>query len=986
MKNFHKINTGLGWLLFLIALIVYTKTVEPTVSYWDSGEFISSSYGLQIPHAPGAPFYLLIGKMFSFMAMGDLSQIAFWVNMVSVVSSALTIAFLFWIIIFLGRKLFDIKRGEENLNQSLALILGGTIGALTYAFSDSFWFSAVEAEVYALSSLMTAFVVWAILKWDIEEDASFGNKWLLLIAYVIGLSIGVHPLNILAVPSICLIYYFKKYKISTKGVIYTFGVSALLIVLLMFGLRLGLVGMAKYAEIFSVNSLSLPFGSGTFVFSVLIAIGLGYVIYTSYRRKMAVLNTAMLSVVYLIIGFASYGIIIIRSQHNPPLDPNNPENLPNFIYYLNMEQYGTRPLLYGPYFNAQPTGNKDLGPVYAKGEEAYEIAYRKFSYEYNDKDMTVFPRIYSSDQTHKDAYAKWLGLGPHQQPDFGDNMRFMFSYQLGHMYWRYFLWNFAGKAGDNEGADWITPWESTKALPAELAANKGRNNYFMLPLLLGIIGLLFNFKKDKKSFLAIITLFLITGVILVLYLNSPSVEPRERDYIYVGSFFAFAIWIGFGAMAIYQYLLRWFQSTRMSMAVASLVALSIPGIMLLENWNDHDRSDRYYSLDSAINTLESCPPNAILFTGGDNDTYPLWYAQEVEGIRQDVRVVVSTYFNADWNIEQMKRDAYSSKALPISFEKEDFKRGVNDYIYLNANPKFDSGISLIQYLKLLKEEHPALVQKTADGNRFSITPSKTLSLNIDKNKVLESGIIPENMTNLLQDTMSFVVKENGFTKGDLMQLDLIANNNWERPICYTYTGMVNSGLTFDDYLVQQGQALRLLPVKNPSPESDFIDSDTMYTNLMKKFKWRGLDDKSIYYSDYYKRQLITPRSNFNSLAKTLMKEGDFDRARKVLNQSIAVIPDDTIPYDVTTPTTVQLLLNLDEDETAKEIAHTMMDRADEKLTYYIDEQVPVNAFPIQQNLYIMNALVSAFKRENLHEEGDLFEKKFIKHLRKLEES
>ncbi len=985
MRNFNKINTGIGWGIFCITLAIYTFTVEPTVSYWDSGEFIASSYGLQIPHAPGAPFYLLVGKMFSFLAMGDLSQIAFWVNMVSVVSSALTIAFLYWIIICLGRKLFNITRGNENINQAMTLMLGGIIGAFAYAFSDSFWFSAVEAEVYAMSSLMTAFVVWAILKWEQVEDAATGNKWLLLIAYVIGLSIGVHPLNILAVPSICLIYYFKKYKYSTKGVFYTLGISALLIVLLMFGLRIGLVGMAKYFEIFSVNSLSLPFGTGALLFSIMVVAGLGYLIYRSYQKKQIVLNTAMLGLVYLIIGFASYGVIIIRSQHNPPLDPNNPENLPNFIYYLNMEQYGTRPLLYGPHYNAQPVDNEHLGPVYAKGDNEYEVAYKKFRYKYDDKDMTILPRMYSSEKSHKEAYEKWSGLSPTQNPDFSDNIKFMFNYQLGHMYWRYFLWNFSGKASDNEGADWIGPWETSQRMPTELAANKGRNNYFMLPLLLGILGLLFNLKRDNRSFLTIITLFLITGVILVLYLNSPSVEPRERDYIYVGSFFAFAIWIGFGAMAVYNFIFSRLQNARFTMVLASIITLGIPGIMLLENWDDHNRSDRYYSLDAAINTLESCPPNAILFSGGDNDTYPLWYAQEVEGIRQDVRVVVSTYFNADWNIEQMKRDAHSSKALPISFEKEDFKRGVNDYVYLNINPKFDSGISLTQYLHLLKEEHPALVQQTPDGNRFSVSPSKIFTLDVNKNKVLASGIIPERTTNLLQDTMSFVVKGNGFTKGDLMQLDLIANNNWERPICFTYTAKVNSGLKFDDYLVQQGQALRLLPIKNPNPGSDFIDTDTMYSNVMTKFKWRGLDDPSIYYNQYYKRQMLTPRSNFNSLAQALMQEGDFDRARKVINESIAVIPDDTIPYDITTATTVQLLLNLEEQTMAKEIAHTMMDRADRALEFYIDEAMPTGSMPIQRNLYIMNSLVRTFKTQNLHEEGDLFEQKFLKHLRKLEE-
>ncbi len=984
MKKFSKINIFFGWGLFAIALITYTSTVEPTSSFWDSGEFISSAYKLQIPHAPGAPLYLLVGRLFSYLSLGDSGQVAFWINMVSVVSSALTIMFLHWIIIMLGRKLFNIKKGGETRSQFFLLTLGGAVGALAYTFSDSFWFSAVEAEVYAFSSFLTALVVWAILKWDLISDDAKAKKWLILIAYLIGLSIGVHPLNILAVPSICLVYYFKKYKTSNRGIVYTLAISGGLIVLLMIGLRLGLVGMAKHIEIFSVNNLGLPFGTGAIFFSLLLISALFYGILYSIKKQKVILNTALLGVVYLLIGFGSYGVIVIRSNFNPPMDPNNPENLPNFIAYLNMEQYGTRPLLHGPDFTADIIGHKDLGPAYAKGDEKYETPYNKFEYIYDPAHTSILPRIYSQQDPHKQAYKNWLDLKEGERPTFADNLKFLFTYQLGHMYWRYFLWNFSGRESDIEGAGWLAAWDSDKALPGKLANNKGRNNYLMLPLLLGLLGFLFNMKRDFRSFSVTGILFLITGVILVLYLNSPPVEPRERDYIYVGSYFAFAIWIGFGAMTLAYYLQKFLKKPQWSWPLATVLSLAIPGIMLFENWDDHDRSGRYYSVDSAINTLQSCPPNAILFTGGDNDTYPLWYAQEVEGIRRDVRVVVGTYFTADWNIEQMTRPSYESEPLPFSFEKNDFKRGVNDYVYARRNPKFDSGIDLKQYLKLVKDEHPALVQKTTDGDRFTLTPSKKLRLAVNKQAIIEKGIIPAGKINYLQDSMEFVVKGNGFHKGDLMQLDLITHNNWERPICYTFTATMSSGLDFGDYLIQQGQAFRLLPIKNPDPQDDFIDTDTMYTNLMEKFQWRGLDDNSVYYSDYYQGQLRTPRNNFNSLAEVLLEAGDRKRAEEVLNESLSVIPDDTIPYDITTARTVGLLLELGNKDRATDIAATMMERADEELSYYLDNKVPAATMPIQENLFIMNHLTRAFRSHQLEKSAARFEAVFLKFIRRIE--
>ncbi|MDN5200765.1 DUF2723 domain-containing protein [Fulvivirgaceae bacterium BMA10] len=970
-----------GWLIFAVALITYTLTLEPTASFWDSGEFISAAYKLQIPHAPGAPLYLLVGKMFSFLSFGDVSQVAFWVNMVSAISSALTVMFLFWSIVMLGRKILKIQKGKETGNQFSLLIAAASIGALAYAFSDSFWFSAVEAEVYALSSFFSAFVFWAILKWDLFDDDQKANKWLILIAYMIGLSIGIHPLNLLTIPALCLVYYFKKYPFNRIGLFITIGISAVIIWVLLFGIRIGLTTLAKQFEILFVNNFGLPFGVGAAFVTVSIIAFLIYGIIYSTKRKKIRLNTALLALTFVLIGYSSYSLIVIRSNFNPPLDPTNPEDVPSFVSYLNMEQYPTRPLFYGPNFTADIVDQKKGAPVYVKGEKKYEVPAHKFDIVYDPADSNFLPRVYSQEDHHVAAYRKILDLAPGEKPSFADNLKFMFQHQLGHMYWRYFLWNFSGKESDVQNANWLAVWDSNKQLPSGMAHDKARNNFYMFPLLLGLIGLFFSFRKDLKSSLVVMTLFLMTGAILVLYLNPPPIEPRERDYIYVASFFAFCIWIGIGVISIGEFVGRYIRHAKLVPALTFVVTLIVPGIMLFEGWDDHDRSNRYYSVDAAYNTLASCPPNAILFTGGDNDTYSLWYLQEVEGFRRDVRVIVGTYFNADWNIDQMTRKAYASEVLPFSFEKQDFKRGTNDYVYLNADPKFESGVDLKQYLKLVKDQHPALVNKTSNGDTFTITPTRTFKINVNKENVLAKNALSKDNVQYLQDSMEIKIKKNGIYKGDLMLLDLIAHNNWERPICFTFTGAATTGLEIDNYLVQRGFTYQLLPVRNSDPNEELVDTEAMYTNMMENAKWRELDNKDVYYNAYYRNQMLNPRSNFNTLAQSLIRKGKLDRARDVLKRSLDAIPDDTIPYDINSAQSVSLLLNVGEDETAKHMATTMSDRADEALTYYYIKN-PDAIQNIRQNLVTLNFLTQAFKASGKLEEAALFEERFMKHYQK----
>ena len=615
--------------MFAVALVTYWLTMEETASYWDCGEFISVSYKLEVPHPPGAPLFLLIGRLFSFLALGDVTQVAYWINFSSVLASAFTVLFLFWSITLFGRKVLNITKPSEISESNAWLLLGaGLVGSLAFTFSDSFWFSAVEAEVYAMSSFFTAFVVWAMMKWDVIEDESKANRWLILIFYMMGLSIGVHLLNLVTIPALGLIYYFKKYKTPTFwGVVWTLVISLFLIIFINDIIIPGLPSIAGSFEIYFVNSLRLPFGSGVIVFSALVLGALIYGIMQTQKKGNVLLNTFLVSTAFILVGYASYAVIVIRSNENPPINENDPSDVMSFVRYLKREQYGSRPLLYGQYFTAEVEGYTDGVPIYTKGDSRYEITDRKIDYRYSANAMTILPRIYSTQPDHQQRYREILGLREGEKPTFSDNLRFMFTHQIGTMYMRYFLFNFAGRESDIQDADWLGPRGWFEELPEELATNKGRNNFFMVPFLLGLLGMIYQINRDPKNFAVVGLLFILTGVALVVYLNSPPVEPRERDYIYAGSYYAFCFWIGFAVLAVADVLRRFIKNPRTLAAAATLICMSAPALMAAEGWDDHDRSNRYFSVDSAINYLQSCSPNAILFTGGDNDTFPLWYAQ-----------------------------------------------------------------------------------------------------------------------------------------------------------------------------------------------------------------------------------------------------------------------------------------------------------------------------------------------------------------------
>ncbi len=1040
--NFKLLNNITGWVVFVISLIVYLMTVERTASFWDCGEFIACAYKLQVPHPPGAPFFLLTGRIFSFLAGGDVTMVAYWINMVSVLSSAFTILFLFWTITLFGVKLFPGKTLKTLDNfQIITLLGGGLIGSLAYTFSDSFWFSAVEAEVYAMSSFFTAFVVWAMLKWELIEDNAVANKWLILIAYMMGLSIGVHLLNLVTIPALGLLYYYKKYEEpSLKGVFTTLLVSGAIIILILEGVIPGLPSYAGQLEIFMVNTFGAPFGTGIILFSIGFLALLIYGVYYSNTKDAeslvevtrlvpkalkeslktdnriflplthANLNTAFLSLTFILIGYSTYGIILIRSNYNPPINENDPSNIIKFVSYLKREQYGDRPLIYGPTFNSEVKRDsegrpvrKSKGKLYRMDKEngKYMVYDERFDYEF--KDNMLLPRIYSRSADHQQLYMQRIYGGRNNdpntvKPNMSDNLYFLFTYQFGTMYWRYFLWNFAGREGDFEGARWLSPFDSSSNLPQELANNKGRNQFFMLPLLLGIIGLVFVYQRSQQTFFITMMLFFLTGLALVLYLNSPPVEPRERDYIYAGSYYAFAMWIGFGVFFLADLIRERLKNPMIAPMVATLLCLVVPGIMAYEGWDDHNRANRYHSIDSAKNLLESCAPNAILFTGGDNDTFPLWYVQEVEGYRTDVRVCNLSLLGTDWYISQMKRKTYKSDSLPITMKEENYLQGTNDQILYPKAWRISTNFSSSQLDKLAKNgmdikayidlvnKNDERVKAFAPGDPddvLSIFPSQKMVLKIDKDEVINMGIVPQDKENLMSDLMSWTIQRNDLFKNHLIMLDMIANNDWKRPIYFSSTLANSNYLNLQEYMQVEGLAYRLLPVKVPGASRGFVNPDIMFENLTTKFHYRELNNPNTFHDENYRRFVLNLRDSFSRMAQQYLSDGNEEKAKESVMFCLEKMPDESIPLDVYSTQLIEILIKVGEKDKANEIAGKMSRRADEMLDYLLDQK-SYNEREVRINFAILGSIVRIFNDNGNEDLAKQYEAKLEKHYRKAE--
>ena len=1052
MNQFTKLNNIVGWSIFLIASFVYLSTIEQTVSFWDCGEYIATAYKLEVGHPPGAPLFQLFGRIFTLFATQGTSEVAVAINIMSALCSAFTILFLFWTITAFGRKLF-FKNENYETGRIYAVLGSGIVGALAYTFSDSFWFSAVEGEVYAMSSFFTAITFWCIMKWEQEADKPHASRWLVLIAYLIGLSVGVHLLSLLTIPAMGMIYYYKRYEYSTAGAIKAFLASMVILGVVQGVIIPGAVSLISTFELFFVNTIRLPFNSGTIIYFLTIIGAIAYGLSYTKKHNKAVWNTVILGIMMLLIGYSSFAILVVRSNANPPIDENNPEDAVGLLSYLKREQYGSWPIVYGQHFNAKLDSRKpylDGNPVYTKGfavkvsdkgkakeftseKEAKEyienkqtsldkqikdlekkvgvaglkkkieelktdkkditlkdryvvIDQRKKSIpNYSKKDKMLFPRIWSNTQArHAGGYVNWAGLKNKKvTPTFGENMTYFFKYQIGWSYLRYFMWNFAGRQNDfmnMDGNSLNGNWESGIGfidnarlgtpsseinVPDYLGKNKGKNHYYFLPLLLGIIGMLFHFKKNNQDALAVLLFFLFTGVLIIIYLNVVPFQPRERDYAYVGSFYAFAIWIGLGVLSIYDFLSKRMNSTA-SAGLATLIALIIPTLMAAENWDDHDRGGRSTALEVAKNYLNSCDKNAILFTNGDNDTFPLWYAQEVEGIRTDIKVVNLSLFNTDWYIDQTKRASYDAAPIPSSLEHDDYRTGTRDYTPINE--RFKDYVDVKDVVDFINSKSAKAKINTSAGLR-NYCPTKSLKLAVDKQKV--KSFVPVEYHDNIVDEIKWKLKGGGIFKNKLMVLDILANFNWERPIYFAITVGRDNFMGLEKYFQLEGLAYRLVPYKATSSDGQtgVVHTDKMYDRLVGQFAWGGLNNSDLYFDETNTRMVMNFRNNYSRLAEALFQKGDTIKAIETLDKCMAEFPRDVVNLSYFSIPIIDIYFKLAEKEKGEKLLSIMMD---DYLTEYKYLKEFDSGSGLKQNLSICGQVLGSLSRVlQIHKVEDL---------------
>lgn len=1082
MKQYKTINNLTGWLTFIIAATVYCMTIEPTASFWDCPEFITTGYKLEVGHPPGAPFFMLTANLFSQFA-SDATTVAKMVNYMSALMSGACILFLFWSITHLVRKLIIKDENNITAGQLVTIMGSGLVGALVYTFSDTFWFSAVEGEVYAYSSLFTAVVFWLILKWEDVADEPHSDRWLILIAYLTGLSIGVHLLNLLCLPAIVLVYYYKKVpNANAKGSLLALFASMVLVGIVLYGIVPGVVKVGGWFELLFVNSMGLPFNTGVIVYIIILAASIIWGVYESYtetsRARMNIsfiltiallgipfyghgassiiigiivlaalglylfaknlnkkyqisarsMNTALLCTMMIMVGYSSYALIVIRSTANTPMDQNSPEDIFTLGEYLGREQYGTRPLFYGQAYSSKVALEVKDGyciPVEASSTTKY-IRKEKTSPEEKDSYVEVpgrveyeyaqnmlFPRMYSS--AHAQQYKGWVDIKgkdvPYDEcgnaimvniPTQWDNIKFFFRYQLNFMYWRYFMWNFAGRQNDIQGSgeiehgNWITgipfidSWlvGDQSLLPQELKDNKGHNVFYCLPLLLGLIGLFWQAYRGQKGvqqFWVVFFLFFMTGIAIVLYLNQTPSQPRERDYAYAGSFYAFAIWVGMGVAGIITLLRNNTKMKELPAAIlVSALCLLVPIQMAGQTWDDHDRSGRYVARDFGQNYLMSLQEsgNPIIFTNGDNDTFPLWYNQETEGFRTDARTCNLSYLQTDWYIDQMKRPAYDSPSLPITWDRVEYVEGTNEYIQIR--PEIKKTIDAL-YAQADSSGNPEALQNVrnefgedpyelknilkywirSDKEGLHVIPTDSIVVKIDKEAVRRSGMkIPAALGDSIPDHMNILLRDdNGkpkraLYKSELMMLEMLANANWERPMYMAITVGRENQLGMDKHFVQEGLASRFTPFETKKLGAT-IDSEKMYDNLMNKFKFGGIDKPGIYIDENVMRMCYTHRRVFAQLIEQLIKEGQKDKALAALDYAEKMIPAYNVPYDWQNGAVqmAEAYYQLGQTEKADKIMDALASKAIEYLTWYLsldDSQFFVSTREFEYHIALLN--------------------------------
>ncbi len=991
--NFKKTNNITGWIVAIIACIVFISTREATASLWDCGEFISSAFKLQVPHPPGAPFFLILARLFIILTGAGPHTAASSVNLLSAVSSGMTILFLFWTITHFAKRLM-VKTGEAiSSEKTIAIIGAGVVGALAFTFTDSFWFSAVEGEVYALSAFFTAIIFWAALKWEEQAAEPHADRWIVFIAFMIGLSIGVHLLSILTIPAIVMLYYFKRYKATKSKTFWIFILSCIITFIVQVILIQYTVKAAGAFDIFFVNGLGLPFNSGAYFFLILLAVLIIIGLKISHKKSRYFLHLSLLCFAFILIGYSMYFTTLIRANAQPAINMNNVDNPQALVNYLDRSQYGTHPLLYGQYFTAQPTGYNEGANVYQREDSLgkYVVVGHKMSAEYAPEDKHPFPRIWDTGSNRNQAqfYRNWLGLGPKEAPTGLDNLDWFFSYQLNWMYWRYFMWNFSGRQNDTQGfgnvrdGNWITgiPFideirlGDLSKMPESLKNNKAHNTLFALPFILGLIGLFFQYNRDKKNWLIVLLLFFFTGVAIVFYLNQGSPQPRERDYAFVGSFYAFAIWIGLGVLGVYNALKKKIPGKLSAVASGLVCLLLVPVIMGFQEWDDHDRSTKTLARDSAIDYLQSCKPNAILFTEGDNDTYPLWYAQEVEGIRTDVRVVNMSLLGVDWYIDNLRYKINDAAPLPISWSPDKYQGEKRNYIpYVEPGQKLPDNqyYNLDQLMAFMGSDKANY--KVSNGNsQLNYFPTHNMFIEVNKQKAIANQLVPTADTGRIVSKLTFKMPKKVLYKNDLLLLNIIAANNWNRPIYFTSKRTL-SDLGLGQYMEQDGLSYRLVPVKSQAQQSLLdpgnVNLDFMYENLMTKFKFGGAQTPGTYFDQPNRRSLSNIRGAYAKLGIALAQAGKKDSALKVLKYGDEHILKSDFPFGLTSERNIHNIGSMrvafayylaGDVEKGNEVANLIIEDCKQQAAYYRSLS-PAKASAFTQDLQQARTIISKLKQ------------------------
>ena len=981
-KKFTFWNRLTAVIVFAISAVTYLLTIEPTASFWDCGEFIASSYKLEVGHPPGNPVFQLFARFFTMFT--DNMHAAVAVNAMNAICSALTIFFLYLTIVFLAKRVVKPEEdGTYTVAKAIAIFGSGAVGALAYTFSDTFWFSAVEGEVYAMSSLVTALVFWAMTKWYEQADTPYANRWIVLISFIMGLSIGIHLLNLLAIPALVFLFYYKKREgghYSIKEYIKIFAVSVVILAVILFGIIPYLPKIAAYFDLFFVNKLGLGFNSGAIFFMALLLGLCFWGLFRTMKNQQVFANTVLLCFTVIVIGFSLFSIVIIRSAAKTPTNEYQPDNPFTLVRYLGREQYGSNPLIYGEYFDAPYEIEATeywapMGDRYIKAEGPEDIVYKSSG-------KMLFPRMWSgTDPRHISFYQSYIGKGgvsvpgaQYKKPTFFQNLTYFFDYQLNWMYWRYFMWNFAGRQNDihsaSPGDPIIGNWESGIPLidefrlgdqsgaPDYLKNNKGKNHYYMLPLLLGILGIFFQFGRDKRGCWLTFLMFFMTGIAIVIYLNQPPFQARERDYAYAGSFYSFSIWIGLGVAAIYTWVMDALKERR-NMEVATAAAVTVltlgaPALMAAENWDDHDRSNRYTAVEMAKNYLNSVGENGILVTHGDNDTFPLWYAQEVEGIRTDVRIANTSLLGTDWHIDQMKWTMNDSRPLDLSVDHSQYLYGTNEFVYI-----YDTRESVIPLADVMRVfRHPDAKIPLTSGKMVDYIMSRKFTIPVDKENVIKYGILDEKYADIIPEEITITIPQDKdyLTKPELFMLDLLSNYKWDRPInLLSMGGDINIGIK--DYLMYDGYSYRFVPVKNKmkSTEIGFADAEDLYNKMKNVYTWDALK-RTDYFVDYQHFYtfcgVLSQRNLFVNAAKEMLKIGDKERAVELLDMCQECVPEENFPLDMTylgfsneymVIDMIETYYTAGENEKAKELMKKFMDEI------FISTDFFLNFYDIAQN-------------------------------------